>query len=60
MNEPGFTYGENGSIIKNKKMIVSMIMENQESFHKDAITLEYIVSLFKFTAKFTEQIFKDF
>ena len=58
--EPGFAYGENGSKLKNKKIIVSMTMENLESFHKDDIALEHIVSPFKSTAKFTEQIFHGF
>ena len=37
-----------------------MTMENLESFHKDDIALEHIVSPFKSTAKFTEQIFHGF
>ena len=54
---PGFAYGENGSKLKNKKVIVSMTMENPSSFHTDDISLDYIVSPFKATCKFTEQNF---
>ena len=43
--EPGFAYGENGSKLKNKKIIVSITMENIESFHKDDIALEHSKSI---------------
>ena len=58
--EPGFAYGGDGSKLKDKRIIVSMTMENPESFHSGEIALEHIISPFKSTAKFTEQKFHGF
>ena len=58
--EPGFAYGNNGSKLKDKKIIVSMTMENPLKFHTGDISLDYIVSPFKATAKFTEQKFHGY
>ena len=58
--EPGFAYGGNGSKLKDKRVIISMTMENDESFHTGDIALEHIISPFKSTLKFTEQKFHGF
>ena len=58
--EPGFAYGDEGSKLKDKRVIISMTMENPESFHTGDIALEHIISPFKSTLKFTEQKFHEF
>ena len=58
--EPGFAYGGEGSKLKDKRIIISVTMENPENFHSGEISLDNIMSPFKSTVKFTEQKFAGY
>ena len=53
----GFAYGTNGDKLKNKKIIVSITLGNVLEFFKDEISLDNLLSPFKASAKYTQQIF---
>ena len=55
--EYGFAYGTNGNKLKNKKIIVSMTLGNTLNFFKDEISIDNLLSPFKASAKYTQQIF---
>ena len=55
--EYGFAYGTNGDKLKNKKIIVSITLGNTLEFFKDEISLDNLLSPFKASAKYTQQIF---
>ena len=58
--EYGFAYGTNGNKLKNKKIIVSITLGNTLEFFKDEISLDNLLSPFKASAKYTQQIFCGF
>ena len=58
--EYGFAYGTNGDKLKNKKIIVSITLGNTSEFFKDEISLDNLLSPFKASAKYTQQIFCGF
>ena len=55
--EYGFAYGKNGDKLKNKKIIVSMTLGNTLNFFKDEISIDNLLSPFKASSKYTQQIF---
>ena len=58
--EYGFAYGTNGDKLKSKKIIVSITLGNTSEFFKDEISLDNLLSPFKASAKYTQQIFCGF
>ena len=55
--EYGFAYGSQGFKLKDKKIIVSMTLGNTLNFFKDEISIDNLLSPFKASAKYTQQIF---
>ena len=55
--EYGFAYSNKGDKLKNKKIIVSMTLGNTLDFFKDEIIIDNLLSPFKASAKYTQQIF---
>ena len=53
----GFVYGSKGDKLKNKKIIISITLGNTLDFFKDEISLDNLLSPFKASAKYTQQIF---